>query len=187
MFLLAQELAEAARRTVLRSIEHSAAFVHQPRERLALSVGVFGPMDEALASAVQAVRTALEAVGDPVVDEVRMIPHSDAARQFHRSEPISYYGVTECASALGVTRQRVQQLLREEKLPAPSATIGGRPIWRADEFDAFAIVRRELVRNTPLGLDPTAFGPHRPRPDCVGGDPADDADDTDPQGTRKRT
>ena len=109
-----------------------------------------------MAFATSAVMEALDAACPTPVEivEARMVGHRDVARQILDQKPITFYGVTECARALGVTRQRVGQLLQENKLPPPDAVVSGRPAWEATAFDCFASRRMELVDRTPLGRDP---------------------------------
>ena len=163
VFYLSARLDDDSQEEVLKRIEYSAAFVDQPRQRQALSIGVYGPMDEALATAYTAARNALEGHGDPEIEEARMVPHRDVRKHVVDAEPINYYSVTECAKVLGVTRQRVQQLLKDDKLPPPDACVGGKAVWDARAFDAFAWDRIRKVRSTPLGLDPS-----KPRPAGAG-------------------
>lgn len=159
IFVLDTELDDQRRSAVLGRIDLKAAFVRQVGERLALSVGVNGPMDNAMAFAASSVQEALqEAAGESVgIVEARMVGHCDVTRQIIDRMPITFYGVTECAKALGVSRQRVRQLMHEQKLPQPDAQLGGKPVWEASSFDHFASERSELVSRTPLGLDPREF------------------------------
>lgn len=156
IFVLDTELDSESRRAVLDRIDLKAAFVRQVGERLALSVGVTGAMDDAMAFATGAALEALEAATETGVGivEARMVGHSDVARQVLEHTAITFYGVTECAKSLGVTRQRVRQLMQEEKLPRPDAVVNGKPVWEATSFDQFASRRTELVSRTPIGHDP---------------------------------
>ena len=168
VFVLERELEPAQRHRVLSRLTKSAAFV-QTAGTSWLVVGVNGAMDMALAEAVSAVRDAL--ASECEVREVRMIAHRDAERRLVEKEPVRYYGVTECARSLGVTRQRVHQLLELERLPAPDAVVGGRPIWEASSFESWAKQRMLLVNETPVGRDP-----NQARPDSPDSEPPDKDD-----------
>lgn len=68
---------------------------------------------------------------------------------------IVYYGISEAATALGVSRQRAAQLLRAGGLPPHDAVVlGDRKLWEATHFDQFARRRKELLARTPIGLRP---------------------------------
>lgn len=47
-------------------------------------------------------------------------------------------GVAEIAAMLGVTRQRVNQLVREEGFPAPAAELSAGRIWNRAEIEQWA-------------------------------------------------
>ena len=112
-------------------------------------------MDEALATAAATAKQALSIAGAGVeVAEVRMVAHNDAQRQITDHRPITFYGVTECARSLGVSRQRLRQLADEGKLPDPDATSSGKLMWSADAFELFAAKRSEILSQTPLGRNP---------------------------------
>jgi hypothetical protein len=156
IFVLDTELDDHVRGAVLARIDLKAAFVRQVGERLALSVGVTGAMDDAMAIATSTVKEALQAASGTAVGivEARMVGHCDVVRQILDGSPISFYGVTECAKALGVSRQRVGQLIQERKLPHADAFVNGKPAWEAASFDHFARMRSERVSRTPLGHNP---------------------------------
>jgi hypothetical protein len=56
---------------------------------------------------------------------------------------IRYVNRVGLAVVLGVTRQRVRDLEREGKLPAPDAMLGDRPLWRVETAERFARDRRQ--------------------------------------------
>lgn len=159
VFVFSEMLTETERAAMLDHLDGSAAFVLLDDE-LRLAVGGTGAMDQALAQAGAQVNAALARTETEArIVEARMVPHSDAHRQMSANEPVTYYGVTECAHALGVTRQRVQQLLKEAKLPAPDAEVKGRPLWRESRFLRFAAQRIESIAHTPLGHRPSLDDP----------------------------
>lgn len=47
-------------------------------------------------------------------------------------------GVAEIAAMLGVTRQRVNQLVREEGFPGPEAELSAGRIWLRETIEAWA-------------------------------------------------
>ncbi len=47
-------------------------------------------------------------------------------------------GVAEIAEMLEVTRQRVDQLVREPEFPAPEAILSAGRIWRREDVEAWA-------------------------------------------------
>lgn len=152
VFVLGADVVAADRRAALDRFALPAAFVERDGLPLMVSLASPGAMDDALALAVQALR---EALGDDLrVDEVRMLSHADSERTLADPAPVTYYGVTECARALGVSRQRVSQLYAEDKLPPPDAISGEKPLWDSARFESFASHRREQIRTTPQGRDP---------------------------------
>ncbi len=152
IFVIAVDLSDRDRARILKTIDTSAAFVDTPAG-LRLSVGAVGPMDEALAIASASVRDVL-GDGPGVIGEVRMVAHRNVDSALAADRAITYYGVTECAHALGVSRQRVNQLRGQDKLPAPDAIAGDKPLWRSDTFERFAYWRRNQIDRTPTGMDP---------------------------------
>lgn len=67
---------------------------------------------------------------------------------------IRYYGITEAARALGLTRQRVKQLYDAGKLPVPDAVVGTRQLWESTTFIRWAIARQLAVNAAPRGHAP---------------------------------
>lgn len=47
-------------------------------------------------------------------------------------------GLTEIAQMLGLTRQRVDQLVRGDGFPPPEAVLTGGRIWRREDIEAWA-------------------------------------------------
>jgi hypothetical protein len=157
LFHFIAPLEEHERHSMLSRLSVPGAFVDQAG-RTTLAIAAHGPMDTALTMAMTTVLETIEEVApNAAIDEVRMVGHRDAERQLQAHQPVSYYGVTECAKALGVTRQRVRQLLEEKRLPQPSATVGGKHIWESTAFDRFAERRNRALEKTPLGRDPLEF------------------------------
>jgi excisionase family DNA binding protein len=72
---------------------------------------------------------------------------------------MSFVSVKEAANLLGVSRQRVQELITTEKLPAVKLT-GGK-VWMVKETDVIARVRR-LVKARSKQRRPSASGPSTP-------------------------
>jgi len=54
-------------------------------------------------------------------------------------------GAAEIADLLGVSRQRVQQLVRRADFPAPMATLTMGKVWRRDEVERWAAERRRRL------------------------------------------
>jgi excisionase family DNA binding protein len=54
--------------------------------------------------------------------------------------PISYISIKEAARLLGVSRQRVQELIQDDKLPATK--LAGSTIWMIDEADIMRRIQR---------------------------------------------
>ena len=50
----------------------------------------------------------------------------------------SFMGVTEIASMLGVSKQRVIQLSQRESFPVPVATLASGRIWKRKDVEAWA-------------------------------------------------
>ena len=111
-------------------------------------------MDAALVHAVSAVSEALASAELPFdVVETRMVSVNDALVKAEDGDPVSYYTVTECAAALGVSSQRARQLLKGGQLPPPDGFANGAPLWRVSVFEQFATQRRALLDGMPLGLN----------------------------------
>lgn len=47
-------------------------------------------------------------------------------------------GVAEIAKLLGLTRQRVNQLVRDPEFPQPAAELSAGRIWRLEDVEAWA-------------------------------------------------
>jgi hypothetical protein len=159
IFVLSTSLSAKAYSDIRATLDRPAAAICDDKEP-ALSVRANGSMDDALADAVAAVSPALARLDEEVevreveVREVHMIPHADAARQLAERRPLKYYGVTESARSLGISRQRVRQLVIDDKMLAPHAEVSGKPAWDADILDAYAAMRDVLLRATPPGRTP---------------------------------
>lgn len=52
-------------------------------------------------------------------------------------------GTTEVAKMLGVTRQRVLQLAKEEGFPEPTVILKGGYVWHTEDIEAWAKARDE--------------------------------------------
>lgn len=59
------------------------------------------------------------------------------AEQFRSSAVPPLVGVAEVAEMLGVTKQRVSALGREDRLPAPVARLASGPVWSAEGIEQF--------------------------------------------------
>ena len=51
--------------------------------------------------------------------------------------PETYAGVSEVASLLGVSRQRVAELRAKEGFPAPIAEVSSGPVWKVSSLNLF--------------------------------------------------
>lgn len=47
-------------------------------------------------------------------------------------------GVAEVATLLGVSRQRVTQLAKQEDFPAPAAALAAGPVWESADVERWA-------------------------------------------------
>lgn len=47
-------------------------------------------------------------------------------------------GLTEIAEALGISRQRVDQLTRREDFPKPAAVLASGRIWKTEDIEKWA-------------------------------------------------
>ena len=56
-------------------------------------------------------------------------------------------GVYEIADLLGVTRQRVQQLIKHADFPAPAVTLRSGPIWLLTDVQDWAKRTGRTLRN----------------------------------------
>jgi hypothetical protein len=153
LFVLSRELDTFERPKVRAKLDLKTGFI-QTEGTTWLVLGADGPMDEALARAVTAAANAVGELEGVDIVEARMVSLNDAERNIDEGTPVRYYGVTECARALGVTRQRVRQLQELNKLPEPDALVGGRPVWEERKFTKWAAKRALQIGATPLGKDP---------------------------------
>lgn len=67
-------------------------------------------------------------------------------RSHEAGQPIRYYGATECAMALEVYKQRIEQLVASCSFPQPDAYVGDRPAWLAMVIRRWALGRMERKR-----------------------------------------
>lgn len=86
----------------------------------------------AVAGAVEAVR---EWIVEPDTLEVATMKRLDE-RNAH--PPVELVGVAEVAELLGVARQRVSELGRTGRLPAPAARLAAGPVWERPAVERFA-------------------------------------------------
>lgn len=54
------------------------------------------------------------------------------------ARPVDLVSTVEIAEMLGVTRQRVSQLMRADTFPAPTADLAVGRVWLRDEIEAWA-------------------------------------------------
>ncbi|WP_027659637.1 hypothetical protein [Salinispora fenicalii] len=95
---------------------------------------------QAADAAVRAARTAhSQAISSaPEVTALRVITAEDHEREISRPHPMSLVGNAEIARILNVSRQRVEQLAREnEAFPAPVARLAAGPVYTRGSIDAF--------------------------------------------------
>lgn len=95
---------------------------------------------QAADAAVRAARTAHnQAIGSaPEVTALRVITAEDHEREISRPHPMSLVGNAEIARILNVSRQRVDQLAREnEAFPDPVARLAAGPVYTRGSIDAF--------------------------------------------------
>lgn len=150
IFVLSRALEDTVCDRIIDGLGRPAAYLFGPKPALGVR-GRGSSMEEVLSDVVDVVTPPLLAEADLEILEVHMIPHTDAARQLAERRPLRYYGVTETARSLGITRQRVHQLRSEQKMLEPHAEIAGKPAWDADVMDAYGEMRRRLLKQTPLG------------------------------------
>lgn len=63
-------------------------------------------------------------------------------------------GVAEVAAMLGVSRQRVNKIVKEdESFPRPEAELAAGRIWRRDDIEQWARSRGRMIRPPPDGGD----------------------------------
>lgn len=60
-----------------------------------------------------------------------------------------HMGTAEIARRLGVTRQRVQQLVARPDFPAPDSVLEMGKVWATDAVEAWIAEHRPDVANTP--------------------------------------
>ena len=119
MFVVKDLMTDDAHARALEHLPLRAAFV-TTSDGLLLAMRTTGAQVSALNDAVTAITHLQDSQFGPLqFTEVRMIEHRMADEQLNRNEPVKYIGVSECAEALGVIRQRVQQLISQDKLPRP--------------------------------------------------------------------
>ncbi len=53
-------------------------------------------------------------------------------------------GTSECATILGVSRQRVNQLMKKGKMPETFTVLAATPVWRTLDVVRFALSRPEI-------------------------------------------
>lgn len=158
VFKLAERVPDSSQGRYLEEIPLRAAFADGPATGPILVMRVSGSKMSAFDDAFTAFQhLSRSSGGDIDFKGIEMIPH-DLECSADRSEasPVELIGVTVAAAKLDISAQRVRQLLKENKLPPPYATDGGRPLWMAADFDRFAAARRAALASTPIGLSPSS-------------------------------
>lgn len=93
---------------------------------------------------------ATESVLEPYTDSVLTSDVIDQIKVSIVNEAkLAIVGITEAAQILGISPQRVRQLVNEEKMPAPAATLAygetrSKELWLAQDIDEFAAQRQPL-------------------------------------------
>jgi hypothetical protein len=102
--------------------------------------------DSAYRAALRALSTVAEVLPLPVVAiTIRSTEETEAAI----AAMPDVLGVAEAAAVLGVTPQRVGQLVADGKLAGPIARVRATPLWLADDVRTLAAKRK--VRTLPRG------------------------------------
>jgi predicted DNA-binding transcriptional regulator AlpA len=131
------------RQALLDSLRGHAPVVSYSKQGMALTIAADGTLPEAVSRCVEATWTACDAVGllSGVVTEAKAVEF-----RAHRPgrEPLVYLGVTECAMALEVSKQRIDQLITAGEFPAPDALVGSRKAWK--ESTIRRVVKKRLAK-----------------------------------------
>lgn len=107
-----------------------------------LTFTVYGALDRAAALGGVLLQNALHMAqleDNYWVVEVRLIDYQDRNTDPNEKFPeIIYYGVTNCAQILGVSKQRISQLVHSGDFPPPDAHVGSRPAWLKSTINRYA-------------------------------------------------
>jgi len=93
--------------------------------------------DAALRAASQAVGSAAAGVMSSRPRQIRVLPADDFAGEIAHPAPVELMGVSEIAELLGVSRQRVNQLIAGEDFPRPVSRLAAGPVFTTASIEAF--------------------------------------------------
>ena len=113
------------------------------RRRLTLTVEVVDATtvrqaaDTAVRRCAEAVATVAAGAMSTRPTQLRVLPTQDHIAEVDHPGPVEQMGVTEIAALLGVSRQRVNQLITGEAFPAPVSRLAAGPVFTTASIRAF--------------------------------------------------
>ena len=130
-------------RRLLDALAGSAPVITNLDRGFAVTFNVLGDFDECVMRGTESLWTALEAarLEGFTIANARMVNHEDFDRKLDGEAPV-YLGITECAMALELSKQRISQLVHAGEFPQPDAFVGSRPAWLESTVRILAAARR---------------------------------------------
>lgn len=141
----AGELPDSEERKALRqALTGRGPVVVSKGSSLMVTFDVFGTPPQVQEKAVAEFWNAVEAADchNYEVVDAQLVSHADLDECQTYGKPLEYYGVTECAMALEVSKQRIEQLISAGEFPPVDAVVGTRSAWRPESIRRYAFLRR---------------------------------------------
>lgn len=128
---------------ILTSLAGTAAVLTGRDYGFSVTFNVIGSFDSAVAKGTEQLWTALEAarLDGFMITNARLVNHADFDAAGDDEQPI-LFGISECAKALELSKQRISQLVHAGDFPAPDAYVGSRPAWKQRTIDTFRRKRK---------------------------------------------
>lgn len=133
----------------LLDVLEDRAPVARPEELiLQITFNCAGDMTEALRDAKETLESALALAGIKGLDicGANIISHDDFSTRMRAGDRPRYLSVTETAKVLGVSKQRVSQMVRERRGLVPDAFVGDAPAFKEAAVRRFGSARGRAWR-----------------------------------------
>ncbi len=136
-------------KSLLDVLEDRSPVARSDAEELRITFDTTGELESAVADAKESLYSALclANLGGFEIVSASIIDHVDFDKQRRESEAPRFLSVTETAVRLGVSKQRVSQMVRERKDLVPDCYVGGAPGFR--ESTVLRILARRSTAKLP--------------------------------------
>ena len=136
-------LSQKQQTQILTSLAGTAAVLTRRDYGFSVTFNVNGSFDSAVAKGTEQLWSALEAADLEgfAITNARLVNHADFDAVEDDEQPV-LFGISECAMALELSKQRISQLVHAGDFPSPDAYVGKRPAWKQRTIDTFRKKRK---------------------------------------------